>query len=77
VGVAVGAAGAHDPQLHNDVPIWYSELEHAHRSKALAPMLVTESGITTDDRLVQRSKADAPMLVTVSGIAADARLQQL
>ena len=40
-------------------------------------MLVTESGIVTEVRLVHPENARAPMLVTESGIVTDVRLLQL
>jgi hypothetical protein len=36
--------------------------------KALSPILVTESGIDTDTKLVQPWKAPSPILVQESGI---------
>ena len=39
-------------------------------------MLVTESGIDTDVRLVQLENAESAMLVTESGIVTDVRLLQ-
>jgi hypothetical protein len=40
------------------------------------PILVTESGIDTDAKLVQLEKALLPILVTESGIDTDAKLVQ-
>ena len=39
-------------------------------------MLVTESGMLTDARLLQYRKAELPMLETESGMLTDARLLQ-
>ena len=64
-------------RLPNSAAVVFEIITNARfgqKSNALAPMVLTESGIVTDVKLEHSKNAPLPMLVTEFGIITDVKL---